>query len=312
VEEVGAERLLFGSGAPRHPIQSALNAVLQADVSPEDKCRVLGGNACRLFRLDEEQLLAKASVAPGAQLVVPRGPIIDAHCHLDVSNTIYPTPDIGPAAFVEEMERFHVERSIVSSLSGIEYDIATGNRALAEAIDGYPSLSGLVVVNPNYLNLSCEEMDRYYQLDNFVGAKLHCYYSEQPTGSPASRALIAEVAKRGKPLLLHTDGPELASTLKEIAHAHPDLSIIVAHGPPEGIQAARETDNVYLDFCSSGPRSDVIREVVDVLGADRVLFGSDESALDRGFVLGTYADAGLTPGESKLVMYENAKCLFKL
>jgi len=78
------------------------------------------------------------------------------------------------------MARFHVERSIVSSLSGIEYDFVTGNRVLAEAIDGYPSLSGLVVVNPNYIDLSCEEMDRFYQLDNFVGAKIHGYYSGRP------------------------------------------------------------------------------------------------------------------------------------
>ena len=318
VQEVGAERLLFGSGACRHPIQSPLNAILQADVSPEDKRLVLGQNACRLFHLDGERLLTRVSDVPEVRLVVPPGPIIDTHCHLGISNITYPVPDVGPATFVEEMARFDVERSVVSSLSAIEYDIAAGNCALAKAIEGHASLLGLVVVNPNHLDLSCQEMDRCYRFDNFVGAKLHCYYSGQATGSLATRALIAEVAKRGKPLLIHTDGPDVVSALQEIARAHPNLPIIVAHGGfggadwHESFWAVKETDNIYVDLCTSAPRSGRIREAVDALGPERVLFGSDADALDRGFVLGSYADAGLTLIECKMVMYDNAKRLFKL
>jgi len=73
VEEAGAERLLFGSGAPAHPIQSALNAVLQADVSPEEQSLVLGRNACRLFHLNEEQLLARRQGCPEPSWLCPAG-----------------------------------------------------------------------------------------------------------------------------------------------------------------------------------------------------------------------------------------------
>jgi len=318
VKEVGAERLLFGSGAPKHPAQPPLNSILQADISPEDKRRILGGNACRLFCLDENELLKRVLEASHARLAVPPGPIIDIHCHLDLANATYPIPDIEPAAFVEEMARYGVERSIVSSLSAIEYDIADGNRALSQAIQGQPSLAGMVVINPNHLDLSCQEMDRYYRQGNFVGAKLHSYCSGQPTGSSATRALVAEVARQGRPLLIHTDGTDLVTALTEMAHAHPGLAIIVAHGGYggggclEGIWAAKEADNLYLEFSTSGPHRETIREAIDTVGPDRVLFGSDAGALDRGFVLGAYVDARLTPAESRMVMHDNAQRLFRL
>ena len=39
VRDVGAERLLFGSGAPARPVQAALNAVLAADISDAERRR---------------------------------------------------------------------------------------------------------------------------------------------------------------------------------------------------------------------------------------------------------------------------------
>ena len=51
VRELGAERVLYGTGAPIRAMQSALNAILQAQISDDEKRLVLGGNAQRLFGL---------------------------------------------------------------------------------------------------------------------------------------------------------------------------------------------------------------------------------------------------------------------
>ena len=76
--------------------------------------------------------------------------------------------------------------------------MASGNAEIKALIDGRPELRAYVVVNANDLAGSREQLEHYYRCDNFVGAKIHCEYSGQPTGSPAIRALFAEIARHGR------------------------------------------------------------------------------------------------------------------
>jgi predicted TIM-barrel fold metal-dependent hydrolase len=49
VDSVGAERLLYGSGAPSRPMASALGVLRFAGLAGEQQAAILGGNARRLF-----------------------------------------------------------------------------------------------------------------------------------------------------------------------------------------------------------------------------------------------------------------------
>jgi uncharacterized protein len=51
VREAGAERILFGSDVTMFDPRVHLGRVLDADIPTESKALILGGNACRLFRL---------------------------------------------------------------------------------------------------------------------------------------------------------------------------------------------------------------------------------------------------------------------
>lgn len=51
VQALGAERVLFGSGAPAFSLGAALAAVRRAALSPSDQALVLGGNARRILGL---------------------------------------------------------------------------------------------------------------------------------------------------------------------------------------------------------------------------------------------------------------------
>jgi len=310
VGEVGADRLLYGSGAPFYPVSRALNHVFEAAVSEEEKAQVLGGNAVRLFGLDARQMSGRPQVATNGILGFSE-PVIDVHCHL--GRWEFPIPAERGADLLRLMKQAGVERSISSSAEAIIYDLAAGNRWLAQEIEGHPELLGYVVVNPNYLELSCQEMDRYYRQPNFVGAKLHCDYSASPTASEKTRRLLEEVARRGKPLKIHTSGAGTAQALKDAALAHPDWAIIKAHGG--GREAALEVvdaPNIYFEFAGSRCSSQTIRGALEVLGEDRLMFGTDATLLSMCSVLGAYRDAGLTPEQRRKVLSANAQRLFKL
>ena len=312
VEEVGAERVLFGSGAPLRPLPGALNMVLTADISEAEKGAILGGNAARLLALPGET--GGISRSP----IVPAGPIIDVHAHAARGRWHFPIPAEGLDNHRRFMERYDIEVCILSSTLGVVYDYKEGNSQLLEMIEGEERFLGYVVVNPNDLEGSCAEMDRYYAHPQFVGAKYHGPYSNSYTSDPKTRALIDEVGKRGRPLLIHNAGSGWVTALKEAARANPNLPIIVAHGGQypgtceDAIELVSQTENVYLEFCTSAPERGIIRQAIDTVGPERILFGSDQDLIDPGFVLGSYADADLTPREERLIMYENAKRLFGL
>jgi predicted TIM-barrel fold metal-dependent hydrolase len=108
---------------------------------------------------------------------------------------------------------------------------------------------------------------------------------------------LHEVARRGRPLLVHVDGNDWDSALCEVARAHPHWNIIIAHAGPgtpvrESASLVERTDNVYVELSTSFPDLPVIRDLVQRVGPDRLLFGSDAPLLDAAYALGVYADAG--------------------
>jgi len=285
VRAAGAKRVLFGSDAPARPIQAPLNAILTADIPDADKSLILAGNASGLFGL------------PLAPVALPQPTtaehLIDVHAHIGALGL--PTPRIDPHQHPEMAARFGIDLSIGSSLHAIADDATIGNGEAFAAIRA--GLLAYVVVSPNDLEASCRALDTAYAADQAVGAKLHCGYTGQPTASRACMDLLHEVARRGRPLKIHVEGAGWDDALACVALAHPRWKVIVAHAGPGAPDRAvaglvERTPNVYAELSTSFPDLATTREVVQRVGPDRLLFGSDAPLLDPAYALGLYADAG--------------------
>jgi len=304
----GVTRILYGSGAPDYAPQASMNVVFRADLNDVERAAILHGNAERLLRI----AAPPAPVRPAAERFAA-GPIIDCHAHLHADSYRFPIDASGAATALDDCRHYGIEYMIGSSSVGIFSDMAAGNREMQALIEPVPGFLGYVVVNANDLAGSVAEMDRYYQHPKFVGAKIHCEYSQQHTGGEAMRALFVEIARHGRPVKIHNDGPGWVHAIRDLARAHPQLPIIVAHGGPRGTGAiVADCPNIYLEFCSSRATRGIIPDALAAVGPERLMYGSDQDLLHPGFVLGTYHDAGFTAAQEAQVMYQTARTLFKL
>ena len=310
-EQVGADRLLYGSGAPERPMQKALNQVLETELDEEQKAAILGGNAMRLLGIAPEMLAGRPELTD-AEPKRFEEEIIDVHSHL--GHWWCPMREEGydPAGMLRRMRRYNISRSVLSSYEAMRYDIQAGNRELAVAIEGHPELYGYVELNPHRLDVSCAEMDRYYRRPDFVGAEVELSHIPAPTGGDKVRALMAEIARRGKPVLFMPAGPDDAAAERELARRNPGLTIIHAHGfDADWARVVADAPNVCVEFNQSRPSHHDVRDCLEVLGPERVLFGSDQTLLSVGASVGLYLDAGLSERERCLVLHDNAKRLFE-
>ena len=312
VEETGADRILYGSDAPMRPMQKALNQVLETDLSDEEKAAILGENAIRLFGITPTMLAGRPELT---NLEPARfdEPIIDVHSHLGHWRAPDRDEHYDPGKMIQRMESYGVTRSIVSAYEGMRYDMAAGNRNLADAIAGHSQLLGYVELNPHQLEASCQQMDRYYALPNFVGCEVELSHTVQPTGSPEVQALMAEIAKRGKPVLFMPATAGDAPAERQLARDNPNLTIIHAHGMDvHWARIIADVPNICVEFNRSASCQHEIRDCLRILGPERQLFGSDQTLLSLGASVGLYLDAGLNVEERRLILHDNAARLFGL
>jgi predicted TIM-barrel fold metal-dependent hydrolase len=313
VDECGIDRVLFGTNAPQNCIQPAMNSVFVADLPAEQTEQIMSGNLLRLLDRAQSDLPAGVVEAMKAE---PRyrgypGPTIDMHAHLGPWR--FPILTRTTETMLTYTRRYNLEKIIISSALGIVYDMEEGNRELKGLVDPHPELLGYVATNPNFVEESAAEMDRYYRYPNFVGAKIHGEYSKTPTAAPRMAALFAEIARRGRPVKIHNYGPDWLPALRDLARKYPDLPIIMAHGGSLGTPAfIKDTPNIYLEYCRSSSVRGLIREGLETLGPERLMFGTDQDLFDPGYAFGAYHDAGFTEKEAEMVMYTNAKRVYGL
>jgi uncharacterized protein len=330
VERVGAERVVFGSGMPEKPLTSALNAVWLADLTDDERARILSENALRLLSQVSDAPTASAggsatALNPPASLPLltarhaqpPALPerIFDVHGHLGRFQVA--VPELTPAETVQRLARYHVQRIVVSSTLALSYDVRAGNEQVAAAVAAQPELLGYAVLDPHDVAGAADELHRCFRQDGFVGVKLHARLSGKPTSSEQFAALFELIAPYRCPVLIHNDGPDYAEAILRLARAHPQLPIIIAHAGPSrpdeaAFRAAARVEHLYLEFATTFPWRGAVRRAIEVAGVERVLFGSDFPLIDPGYVLGHYQEADLSADEQQAIMWDNAARLFSL
>jgi predicted TIM-barrel fold metal-dependent hydrolase len=228
--------------------------------------------------------------------------ILDAHGHLGPwADFLIPAPEARD--LVAMAERLGVTAVGVSHLLAVGVDAPTGNRRALDAAEAFPGrLKVWLVANPH------QRFDAGL-LDHPAvwGVKLHPDVHRCALTDPR----YGRVFELGVPVLAHgqTGTPwSDPERFAEVGRRHPTVPLLMGHAGllPEGFhRAARlvaDVPSVYLETCGSRMTGRWVARLVGMLGAGRVVFGSDASFLDLRVGLGRVLLAPLTDDDRAAVL----------
>ena len=212
----------------------------------------------------------------------------DSNCW--VGEDPFPAPEVLPpfarAATVEqllaEMDYYGIEQAIVTHIASKEYDPATGNQMLLDAIQGRDRLFGCLVLTPSATRELGESISDYLESALEHRVKMFRLF---PTSHNFTLDkwcvgnLLEELQARGAPLCLwhhETDWNQIAS----LCFDYPELPIII-EGTGRKIlydnrmfyQLMEQCDNLFLELHNLCNYL-VIEDLVKRFGSGRLIFGS--------------------------------------
>ncbi|MFW6060141.1 MAG: amidohydrolase family protein [Phycisphaeraceae bacterium] len=307
----GAHRLVFGSGWPMVGPHMTLATLACAEIDDKAKRAIAGDNWRRLIRwcepvhpVVEPAEPADAYVAFGRTGERPAGMTFqDCHGHLSLHCNHYHIPDHELDEIVREMDRLGVEKVCVFGLSGVFSDEQPDNDYVAEAVRRYPErFVGFTLVNPFR---GPEEMRRELERGAAMGmrgVKLIPSYQGYPEEGPNIDVACQWAHERGELILNHEWGsPE---QMRRLVTTYPNACFLTGHTTTKYAEVMREHENLYVCSCPLlGPRA--CEQVVEAIGAERFMFGSDLTDLPIAWGLGPILLARISAEEKRLILGGN-------
>jgi len=243
--------------------------------------------------------------------------------HFYFGKDYFPVKRQSLEEILDLMAERKIKYNVMMSYMSLFGDFEKGNEELFTAIEKYDNLLGYCYINGHYMKESIKQMEMYLPLKQCGGVKFHPEYSAKRPDDDSLLPLFQELAhKYGKPINIHSwpfgehGNPRPfshPSCHAALAAKIPELNIIMGHmgGPEwaEAIKIAAPFPNLYLDTGSSYTHYDKVKAAVDVIGADRLLFGSGCSFDAQ---LGSIYDSEITEEEKRQVLYGTAAKLFNI
>lgn len=193
------------------------------------------------------------------------------------------------------------------------------NALVADVVARSSGVYGLVWANPRNPE-ALAETTRLLDTpgSKFRGVKLHPLLDGFHPDDPAVHPIIEALIERQLPALIHCGHPifSLPWSIEELIRRFPEARIILGHMGHgniiyinAAIDVAERNPNVYLET-SGMPMHSKIREAVERVGPDRVLYGSDTPFHHPTVELAKVRVSGLPPDLTDRVLGENGRTLF--
>jgi predicted TIM-barrel fold metal-dependent hydrolase len=235
--------------------------------------------------------------------------IIDSHTHVDESN-VFGWSD-SPEKLIRLMDEAGIERAVIMTYVDVPGLDMEGLKYIASVVRRHPErLVGYARMHPYGTNAVSLLREAVMDL-KLKGLKFHPETIAKPPYSNQSIALIKEAARLKVPVLFHTGDEAMSLPLKIglAAEACPEATIILAHmggysHSNDALAVAERYDNVLLDT-SATPYPGKIREAIERLGPERILFASDGPGCNPALEVAKIKQLKLSPRDEEKIFSEN-------
>lgn len=259
--------------------------------------------------------------------------IADAHAHIYPAKIVEKaTAAVGkfyniemavrkgtPEMLIESGTNIGVEKYLVCSVATTAAQVESISNYIASECAAHPEFIGLGAYHQD-IDDPVPVLDKVQEL-GLVGIKVHPDFQRFDIDDPKVMPMYEECARRGMPVLIHMgdshyDYSALTRLARVLDHV-PDLKAIAAHfgGYQRWDEAfALEGANVMYDTSSSlwWLSRDRARELVEMFGVDRMMFGVDFPMWNHKKELERFFALGLSDEDNQKILYGNFARLFGL
>ena len=217
---------------------------------------------------------------------------------------------------VRRLDEAGIEKGVVMTIVDAPEVNPQALELIAEACSAFPGrLEAFARIHPWYGDESVALLERAIGELGFKGLKLHPVTTIAHPADEDTLRLIRAAAAHAAPTLFHCGDEPLTTPLAiaRAADACPEATIILGHmggyfHVDEAIEVAERHPNLVLET-SAMPYPAKIREAVERIGPERVLYASDGPACSPRIEVEKVRLAGLDADGERLVLGENARSL---
>ncbi len=245
--------------------------------------------------------------------------VLDCHGHIGPS-FVHHIPGHDVSSMIKTMDRLGIDILCLSGMASIGADHHIGNDLVGEATEIFPDrVMGYACANPHDPGEVMDELHRCFDVLKCKAVKIHPMFHALPANGPEYRPVWQFTAEKGCPLLTHTLGgdPTCTPTLFDgLARDYPQVPILLGHagnnlaGVAEAVEVCRNRENVFLDLNYATIYYGLVEHLVDRVGAEKLVFGSDVSWNSLSYSLGMILFAKIGDGAKEKILGLNAASLF--
>jgi predicted TIM-barrel fold metal-dependent hydrolase len=293
----GAERFLLGSEFPEKSPGAAKSYIDYSQISFEERKKIAGLNVANLLKLEklpddykktkeDDYVLKTAKEGKPLNDIL----IIDSHAHMghEGGDGVGYMPQLQShiSGIVERNKQIGIDKACISSWLAICLDYEEGNKIVYDAMKRFPeNVIGYAALEPNYITDWDAEIKKVYEEYGFKGLKPYKPKTLLPYNDPKYDKWYKYANEHFLFSLMHPVD-NFKEEILDLAGRYQNISFILAHTglswkqAREHIEIAKLRPNVFLEITYTAVTYGSIEFMVQEVGADRVLFGTDQPMRD--------------------------------
>lgn len=324
VAKIGPDQLLFGTQMMEKSPGAAKLLIDYAEINEKQRSQIAGGNLIRLLKLDPAPADYGDDHSSDAilQAVRRREPIedmevIDAHAHIAEKgrsdNIIAVMPQSDAAGVVDRNRRLGVAVTCTSSWTGIWCDARRGNEVTHQAMKDFPGeIIGYATLHPSEVQDWDSELNYWHETCGLKGLKPYYPRHRIPYNDPRYEPWFSYGHRHRLFALMHFSDNFVAE-MEEIASKYPDLIFLLAHTgmsyetARKHIQLAKKFPNICCEITYTAVTNGIIEFLVQEIGSEKVIYGSDAAMRDPFPQFGWVAYADISEADKRNILGRNMR-----